>query len=99
MVNAKDIQIKYIQLYKALRSYLWPMSVIEGIADLEIEAYRAFPDMQKLEMLINTLHREVLYQLGEPDNEIEKAFRKLNKSISDDSVYTKLYKVGGLEEQ
>lgn len=47
-ITASDIQNVYIRLYKQLRKFTWPVSTVTAIADLEVEAYKAFPDKDDL---------------------------------------------------
>lgn len=82
MVSSADIRNAYIQLYSELRRYVWPYETVELIADLEIAAYTAVPDMAELSTALRSLHSECIEECRE-DEELAQAFDSLDKLTSD----------------
>ena len=48
VITAEDIQISYIRLYKQMRQFTWPVRTVSALAALEVEAYKTFPEKDKL---------------------------------------------------
>ena len=48
VITAEDIQISYIRLYKQMRQFTWPSCTVSALAALEVEAYKTFPEKDKL---------------------------------------------------
>ncbi len=73
MVAATTYQSDYINLYRELRNYVWPYSVVAMIADLEVEVYQAFPDVTMIENHLSKLDNATKpEQVG--DEEMKEAF-------------------------
>lgn len=60
MVNSKQLQNLYNDMYKIIRERLWPISVIEALANVEISIYEAIPDLSTVRKWITSLEREVI---------------------------------------
>lgn len=90
MISAKHLQRDYNKLYKELRRIIWPYSVVEMIANLEIAIYKSFPDMEEVKRCYSTLKR-ACFRYIKDDEELETAFEKLSETIEDGpDIYSKL---------
>ena len=92
MVNAYTFQNNYIELYKQVRKYIWPLHVIQNLVDLEIETYKKFPDLDSLRNIFKKF-KESLGHVPDEDEDLEKALNVFEESLDDESVYSDLYKV------
>lgn len=97
MITATELQQSYINLYKQLRDYLWPFNIIELIAELEVECYSSFPQVNKLRNIFNRLKREIFSEYISDDAEydmLKTAFTKFDSTLSEakdfQDIYTKL---------
>lgn len=82
MLNSIILQNKYQTIYSAISNYLWPIDVVEHIADFEIACYSAFPDMVNVRRTFDILRRDVTDVIRE-DSELSDAFDQFNEFISD----------------
>lgn len=93
MLNSIILQNKYQTIYSAISNYLWPIDVVEHIADFEIACYSAFPDMVNVRRTFDILRRDVTDFIRE-DSELSDAFDQFNEFISDSTdTYLPLRKV------
>ena len=87
VVTSKDIQAKYVKLYKFLMQYLWSYSTVEALANLEIECYKMFPDKELMLKYLRELKRKIestYNELSEDDKpEFEDTFTQFEKLIED----------------
>lgn len=93
MLNSIILQNKYQTIYSAISNYLWPIDVVEHIADFEIACYSAFPDMINVRRTFDILKSDVTDVIRE-DSELSDAFDQFDKFISDNTeTYLPLRKV------
>lgn len=98
MLNSRQLQSLYNDLYVQIRKYVWPISTIEILADFEIACYRAFPDMREVLNIFNKLNIDMCstYQ-GDEDFmaavEAMKNFIVDNQDCEPTDVYYKLNRV------
>ena len=93
MLNSIILQNKYQTIYSAISNYLWPIDVVEHIADFEIACYSAFPDMINVRRTFDILKRDVTDVIRE-DSKLSDAFDQFDKFISDNTeTYLPLRKV------
>lgn len=93
MLNSIILQNKYQTIYSAISNYLWPIDVVEHIADFEIACYSAFPDMVNVRRTFDILRRDLTDVIRE-DSELSDAFDQFNEFISDSTdTYLPLRKV------
>lgn len=93
MQSSNDLQVKYINLYKYLREYIWDFNTAEMIADLEVSISAAFPDRDDVKKNLDNLYRRIKDFFDE-DEELKKAYEELNKLVeSEDKFYGKIGKV------
>ena len=81
MISSSKIQVSYNHLYDQLRNYIWSPEVVKDIADLEISAYKAFPDLEDMRKCYDRLKRDVKYEVKD-DEELDEAFDDLNESLN-----------------
>jgi len=90
MVSAKQIQNSYIKLYESLRSYVWPLSIVEGIADLEIAVYKAFPSIEAIQAAFAFL-KYMCEQYVKNDDELFSKFDDFEEILNNsETMYAKL---------
>lgn len=80
MLNSNAIQVCYNDLYVALREYIWDISIVEKIADLEIAAYQKFPDVEVVKRKLNYL-KYAVYNTIRDDEELSDAFEKFEELL------------------
>lgn len=89
MISSKQLQNSYNKLYKCLREYIWPSNVVSGIADLEIEVYRSFPDLKEVRNRYNRLKTSCFRYVDDEDMKV--AFENFREILdSSDELYSKL---------
>lgn len=93
MISAKSIQRAYDNLYIQLRNYIWPFSIIQTIADIEIASYTLFTNIDDLRKLLNKLKIETT-SVYNKDKDYRSALDSFLNLISEtDSIYLKLNQV------
>lgn len=85
MILSNALQYAYNKLYEQLRKYLWDMNVVQQIASLEIEVYRAIPDLSSARQRFGTLHTSIKDTAKEDEDLLSavELFRKTLESASD----------------
>lgn len=91
MVNSSDIQLAYVDLYKQIRRYVWDIDSVELIARIEDEANKSFPDLGKLNNLLDKLKKI------SKDNDLDKElldcidnFKNILVDVNSNDVYTSI---------
>lgn len=91
MVNSSDIQLAYVDLYKQIRRYVWDIDSVELIAKIEDEANKSFPDLGKLNNLLDKLKKI------SKDNDLDKelldcidSFKNILVDVNSNDVYTSI---------
>lgn len=93
MINFKDIQSAYIELYKQLRRYLWGMDTVETIADLEVSANTTFPDLDQIRKHLSDLKIKIS-DVIKKDEDLKSAMDDFEELLSSsNTVYAKLNQV------
>lgn len=93
MINSKDIQKAYVQLYKVLRNYLWEIHVVFLIVEIELNAYSAIPDTYKLTNQLSRL-RSYVYSVLQQDEDMQKAFDDFFELLdSGNQAYAKVIQI------
>ena len=82
MVSNTELQLAYVELYKQFRKYIWEFKIIKDLANLEIETYRAFPDMNVLSKYFGILYSEIRNILEE-DEDLNKSFESFSQLLKD----------------
>lgn len=93
MLSSIKLQSAYIDLYTALRKYIWDFKTVEKLADLEVAVYQTFPDMQSVSTCFNALNADVqAAQLD--DNDLDTAIQRFADTITtNDTIYVSLHQV------
>ena len=90
MISAKQLQNSYNKLYKCLRAYIWPGTVVDQIADLEVSCYQTFPDLQQVRNYFNKLRVSVFKYIDE-DGEMTDALNAFQEILDSSSeLFAKL---------
>lgn len=93
MIAAAIIQNAYNDLYKQLRNYIWEYDTVVKIADLEVAAYMAFPDISKVRWAYNQLASDVsTSDIWSDDKDLQKAFDNFEEKLDGaDAIYYGLF--------
>lgn len=94
MVNPKELQIAYNRLYSILRHYIWPLNVVESIAELEISIYKSMPDTWEIKNKLNSLKYKIKNSVDdEGQSIINDCIDKIFDICNSDDTYYKIYQV------
>lgn len=105
MLSLQDLQRAYIKLYKKLREYIWNVSTVEDIAELEVAVYNRFPDIHAVRSRTNKLRSDIRDVINTErsqrniyadDYTLEDAindFEELINSEDSNEIYSPLVKV------
>ena len=82
MIAAAMIQQAYIDLYKQIRNYIWDYDTVVKLAELEVAAYMAFPNIDKVRYALDQLKIELnsSYVYAE-DEDLQKAVDDFNDTL------------------
>lgn len=89
MTSSVIIQNKYISLYKLLRNYLWNFQTVEDIAELEMECFRALPDVDRIKMKLNAVSNAAIY-VTRDDDKLKECLDSFYELLTDSSVCKKI---------
>lgn len=89
MTSSVIIQNKYISLYKLLRNYLWNFQTVEDIAELEMECFRALPDVDRIKMKLNAVSNAAIYVIRD-DDKLKECLDSFYDLLNDSSVCKKI---------
>lgn len=92
ITTATSIQTAYNKLYTEFRNYIWDFRCIEALADLEIEVYQTFPDVDKIKSKFSKLKREISFtDAFKTDDELKEVFDDFESDINDvEGLYANL---------
>lgn len=94
MINVADLQSAYIDMYTALRKYIWSYPTVEAIANLEISVYQLCPDIEVVRRCFYILN-QLVGSIKSEDEDMKKAFDNFSDVMnSSETIYSKLYMVG-----
>lgn len=90
--TATSLQAIYNDLYALFRNYIWEFDVIELLADLEVEVYQAFPDVDKLKSKLKKLRQAVSHTaVFDDDEELEAVFDEFEETLDEvEGIYANL---------
>lgn len=89
MTSSVIIQNKYISLYKLLRNYLWNFQTVEDIAELEMECFRALPDVDRIKTKLNAVSNAAIYVIRD-DDKLKECLDSFYELLNDSSVCKKI---------
>lgn len=92
IITAASLQKSYNKLYTQFRNYVWEFDIIESLADLEVEIYQTFPDMDKVKSKYKKLRQEVSYTGAfQHYEELKEAFDTFEESLDEaDELYVNI---------
>ena len=98
MTCSIELQNAYVDLYGYMRNYIWDLDVVEMLADVEVDTYDAFINIEKLDRDFQRLYDEIEDAAKENDDkellDSADAFKKLiDDAKESSSAYLDLYKV------
>ena len=93
MISSTEFQSAYNWFYEEMRKYIWDLDVVEILAELEVTAYDAFVDREKLLRVLTALEREIR-EFFEDDQDLKDSFDGLMElAESDEKEYVPLFQV------
>lgn len=92
MISSLDLRNTYCDLYAEIRKYLWDVKTLEILAELEVECYTAFPDMERVRNILSRL-RSAMNSAIKEDEYLEKEFNELDSLVSESLEYHPLYRI------
>lgn len=99
MITSPDVQAVYADLFSNMRNYIWDLDVVEMLADVEVDTFDAFIDMDKLSKDYQKLFPMVIAVAdSEADKELKdsaEAFKQLIENViaDEEPAYLDLYRV------
>ena len=95
MIDTKELQRAYINMYSAMRNYIWDYNAVKSLANLEVETFSAFPDIQKVRTYLNILK---LYARQTTDNDPDvldtfDEFNDILEKCETSNIYSSLMQV------
>ena len=99
-MTSADVRRAYVKLYKAMRNYIWNVSTVEKLADLEVACYDRFIDYDAVDRALNALKSSTT-RIANEDDEFAEAFSDfgtvLEKAREFEPQYAEITKV--IEEE
>lgn len=96
MVSGNDLQNAYIDLYSELRRYIWSYQDVKTLANLEIETFKRFPDVDQIRKYLNLMEMSARFVTND-DEDIKLAFQDFKDVLysiqSSEDIYAKLTEV------
>lgn len=83
MISSQDFRNSYEDFYRDLREYLWPYSVLEELAEVEVDIFTSFIDFEKLQKDFKKLSQSIKEALAE-DELLSKSYANLSKLIENE---------------
>lgn len=82
MIAAAMIQQAYIDLYRQIRNYIWDYDTVVKLAELEVAAYMAFPDIDKVRYALDQLKVELnSSDVYAEDEDLQKAVDDFSETL------------------
>lgn len=92
MITAEKLQASYNALYASMRNYIWDMSTVVALADLEVETYQRFPDTACVDQKLDILKKSVLSTDAYKEDEgLKETFAEFKNILDEDgTIYASL---------
>ena len=90
--SSLDLRNAYCDLYAEVRRYLWDIKTLEVLAEVEVECFTAFPDINKIRMLLVKL-RTYMSQAIKSDEFLSGAFDSMDASSEGEITYYPLHRI------
>lgn len=82
LVSSQDFRNLYEKFYNRIRNYLWPLSTLKILADVEVDIYSAFIDYKSLDQHLQKLYPLIKEQI-EDDEFLSKAYYELDDMLDE----------------
>lgn len=89
MTSSIILQNQYIALYKLLRNYMWSFQTVENIAELEIECFKAIPDVSRIRCKLGAVASAASY-VTRNDEELKECIDTFYNMLDDNDVCKKI---------
>ena len=99
-LSSQDFRNKYEKFYIQLRSFLWPYDVLKQIAEVEIDIYSAFIDLDKIGQDCTKLYSSIK-DVCKEDDAVADAYNAVADLVNtqDPVIYARLPKVNEVRPQ
>ena len=84
MITSTRIQQYYNKLYTCLRNYLWEYRVVQEICDLELNCYKAIPNLNDIRVSLRRVKQSAMNIVRE-DEELQEAFEDFESALEDET--------------
>lgn len=71
LTETNEIKLAYNDMYLIVCKDIWDFPVVEALADVEIEAYKVFPDLDALRQKTAVLKSEIRQDAPEAEDALE----------------------------
>lgn len=90
-ISSQDFRNIYEKFYAQLRNYLWPYKTLKELADVEVDIYSAFIDIDKLQNDLNKLYTSIK-DVFKDDPNLEKSYNLLFElaNVEEPTFYSRL---------
>ena len=96
MKSSNELHNAYNDLYREIRQYIWSIRTVQLLAALEIETYKAFPDVSEVQRCYDALHRDIVHSLDrdEDSEDLYKSMESFENTLKEaDTIYNDIYTV------
>lgn len=85
LTETNQIQQAYNDMYVIISKYIWPFDVVVSLVDVELEAYKKFPDVENLKSLVDKFRITTLGSCPECPDSVEAIdkFREYLDGVSE----------------
>lgn len=84
MITSTRIQQYYNKLYTSLRNYLWEYRVVQEICDLELNCYKAIPNLNDIRRSLRRVKQSSINVVRD-DEELQEAFEDFESALEDET--------------
>ena len=85
MISVFKIQQKYNDLYTQFRNYIWNYDIVEKFVDLELECYKACPDVLKIRNILTMLESKI-HDILMKDEDFKEVFDDFKDTVQEDDT-------------
>lgn len=83
MHTLNDARLLYERFYKQMRKYIWDVSTVIKLAQLEVSLYQAFPKSEDCRKYLDDLYKDIKPVMKD-DDYLSKAYDNLKDYIYED---------------
>lgn len=88
-MNHQKLKKAYTKMYTQLMKYIWPVSTVDVLADLEISVCNVFPIMSDVRNNFYRLKAAVGVEIRE-DKDLAKVFEDFEETMKEDVTFANI---------